>query len=79
MQHKITVLCDRCHKRIEGIHDPETGMTGGFYRVGGDPKKNQWAQYRNGGENVLCDRCMHHDKRYQAVYGTAASKAVPIR
>lgn len=64
MQSKITVLCDRCKKRIDGCYDPETGTTGGFYRVGGETAKNCWAKYRNSGEKVLCDKCMQSDKRY---------------
>lgn len=66
MQHKITVLCDRCHNRISGIHDPDSGMTGGFYRVGGNPAKNAWAKYAKSGESTICDACMHSDKRYVA-------------
>jgi hypothetical protein len=69
MQHNITVLCDRCHKKVHGIHDPEAGITGGFYRVGGAAQKNSWAKYRNSGEAVLCDKCMHSDIRYKADMG----------
>lgn len=69
MQSKITVMCDRCHKAVHGIYDPDTGTTGAFYRVAGEATKNSWAKYRNAGEKVLCDRCMWNDKRYIKDYG----------
>ncbi len=69
MNYKITVLCDRCTKKVDGIYDPDSETTGGFYRVGGNPSKNYWAKYRNAGENVLCDKCMQTDKRYLADQG----------
>lgn len=73
MQHKITVLCDRCHKATDGIYDPDTGTTGGYYRVSGDIKKNAWAKYRKAGETNICDKCMHSDRKYIAVYGPQSS------
>lgn len=76
MMRKITVICDRCHRRISGLYDPETETTGGFYRVGGN---SSWGKYRNAGEKNICDKCMFNDRRYQAVYGTAAAKAIPIK
>jgi len=66
---KVTVICDRCGKTIEGLHSPDTetsmGMTAGYYNTSGQP----WAQFVNPGENVVCDACMWADERYIAVYG----------
>ena len=70
MSNKVTVMCDRCTKTVEGIYDPNTKTTGGFYRVAGELKENSWAKYRNWGEKILCDACMWADKRYKKDYGT---------
>lgn len=67
---KVTVICDRCKKQVEGMEDPGYS-TAGFYRAGSDvPGITGWEQYMNHGESVLCDECMQNEPRYQATYGT---------
>ena len=65
----VTIICDRCHKTIEGWESPEA--TSGFYRsshTGGI-----WDKYMKPNESVLCDDCMQHDARYQADYWPAST------
>lgn len=58
---KVTVVCDRCGKTVEGLQD-ESG-TAGFYRL-----TPYWRQFANEDEKILCDACMWDDPRYKAVY-----------
>jgi hypothetical protein len=63
MANEITVTCDRCKKKVEGIDD---GIgTAGFYHT----ERGYWSQFVNEGENIICDDCMFNDERYQKVYG----------
>jgi hypothetical protein len=55
---KVTVVCDRCGRTIEGIEDPEG--TAGFYRVTEGP----WHKYARCGETKVCDGCMWEDEGY---------------
>lgn len=74
---KITVVCDRCGKTIEGLHySAENGLPGstaGYYDTTGKP----WSDFANEGERVVCDACMWVDARYQAVYGDMAANSLP--
>lgn len=58
------IHCDRCHRKVEGWID-EDGTSYGVYVV----DHGDWAKFAEGHEIVLCDRCMHCDPRYIAVYG----------
>jgi hypothetical protein len=62
MSNKITVVCDRCGKTINGMEKPGY-YTAGFYR-----RDDFWGQFMNSGEQVLCDACMYADPRHRAEY-----------
>jgi hypothetical protein len=59
----VNIVCDRCKQEIHGMREP--GMTASFYDVTGLP----WSKFADSGEQVICDRCMWNDARYQADYG----------
>lgn len=61
---KVTIMCDRCKKTVEGLHIMGSG-TAGFYQV----SSGTWAQFANPDELVICDACMWRDPRYIADYG----------
>lgn len=69
---KIVVICDRCHKSIEGLESWDEQYTAGFYRrkvyseVLNDMKDTLWAEYMKEGEDLLCDRCLKTDKQFKA-------------
>lgn len=56
----IRVICNRCHRPVDGMKIPGVA-TGGFYETIGGP----WAKYARPGENILCDECMWSDPDYQ--------------
>jgi len=56
--------CDRCHRKVDGWVD-EDGTSYGVYVV----DHGEWAKFADGHETLLCDKCMHCDPRYIAVYG----------
>lgn len=60
----VTVTCDRCGAKVEGIRT-ETA-TGGFYDV---RPGSGWSGFANPGEANVCDPCMFADPRYQLAYG----------
>lgn len=68
----ITVMCDRCHKTIEGLYsEPDDsnhlGYTAGYYSIKEDGKG--WGKYTDPDERIVCDQCMWADPRYIADYG----------
>lgn len=62
--HAVTVICDRCHKKVDGYEIDSYG-TGGFYRT---DNPLGWGRFANPGEKIVCDLCMRADPRYQAEY-----------
>ena len=64
----VSVECSRCHKTVDGVEFEAApgvpGGTAGFYRLDA-----YWGKFADEGETILCDSCMWHDPRYQAVYG----------
>jgi len=54
MMRKITFLCDRCHKTIEGQYNPDTGETEGYYNV----KSDEFKELNLGSERLVCDHCI---------------------
>ena len=59
---KVTVVCDRCGRQIEGMEFEEA--TAGFYRMTAAP----WIKYARPEETNVCDGCMWADERYLADY-----------
>jgi hypothetical protein len=59
----ITVQCSRCHRMIKGLQDDN--CTGGFY----DTSHGYWQKYCDPDETIICDDCMHWDRRYVKDYG----------
>jgi hypothetical protein len=57
---EVTVVCSRCRALIDGHEDATS--TSNFYRVAPD---SYWYRYSRPGEEVLCDDCMHKDRRYK--------------
>ena len=57
----VTVICDRCKKKVHGIESP--GTTGGFYR------RAAWFMYMEDGENIICDECMFANPEYTKIHG----------
>ena len=65
--YRVTVTCDRCGKRVDGLRLPDTG-TSGFYEFSRDD--GLWGKYMEPYETILCDDCMWADPRYRADYGS---------
>jgi hypothetical protein len=62
----MMMTCSRCEKEFDGFRqDCGNGhfITEGYYDA------RQWKAFCDKEEKVICDKCMHTDKRYQAVYG----------
>jgi hypothetical protein len=60
--------CDRCHQKFQGFMVGE--FTAGFYVRGSKQyNKHDWGLWMAPEEKVVCDRCMHADPRYVAIYG----------
>lgn len=68
MDDKVTVICDRCGKTVDGLHvaGPK-GFTAGYYDTSGP----NWSKYADPDEKIICDDCMWKDSRYLADYGPA--------
>lgn len=61
----ITVICDRCGTKVDGIIyrskiNNMIQVTSGFYILDG-----YWGQFALNDEEKICDECMMKDLRYQ--------------
>lgn len=66
---KVTIVCDRCGKKVEGLIEPGVA-TSGFYRVDMD---GGWSKYKHSqDEKVICDDCMFASPLYWQDYPQAA-------
>jgi hypothetical protein len=63
---EVTVICDRCGRRVRGLRFLDPPGTSGFYDTGAG---SGWARFADPGENLLCDSCMWLDPRYASQYG----------
>ncbi|MEK6860575.1 MAG: hypothetical protein AABY07_01265 [Nanoarchaeota archaeon] len=66
-------ICDRCKEKIEGGWETYN-FTAGFYRIGA----NQWEEFGNPGEEIICDNCMHKDHRYIEKNGLLSYGNTPL-
>ena len=69
----IRITCDRCGQEVEGCIDfcKSTGatITGGYYIVA----EGNWKEFQRDNEEYVCDKCIHSDPKYIAIYGDLKS------
>jgi hypothetical protein len=58
--------CDRCKRRVTGIHSQSA--TGGFYVVS---EGKAFEKYGRPDEHFVCDDCIQSDPEYRRDYGLA--------
>lgn len=51
---RITFMCDRCYKVSEGLINPNSNETEGFYYV----KDGDFADLKIGKEKNVCEKCI---------------------
>jgi hypothetical protein len=54
MMRRTCLICDRCHKVVEGRYNEDTEETEGYYFV----KSGEFADLNEGNERNVCDNCI---------------------